>query len=75
MLPPGIYRTAHGSTMEISGKHGGISSVSFDWLEEDNACMDCEVEPYDSDGYMVWRCRHTGEVGQAKLELVRRREA
>ena len=33
-LPNGIYRTAAGSTVTISGKYSGISAVEFDWLEE-----------------------------------------
>ena len=39
-LPNGHYRTAAGSEMWISGKHDGVSEVSFDWFEED-ACLDC----------------------------------
>lgn len=35
MLPNGHYKTEHGSEMWISGKHGGISRVEFDWLDED----------------------------------------
>ena len=38
--------------MTISGKYGGISEVTFDWLEE-NACIDCQPDPYDEDGYLV----------------------
>ena len=52
--------------MEISGKHGGVSEVEFDWLEEDAACIDCEVNAYDEDGYLVWRC-HRCSGGSAKL--------
>ena len=69
-LPVGKYRTKAGSTMEVSSKHGGISEVSFDWVEEENACIDCQAEPYDDDGYLVWHCQNTGEYGRAKLERI-----
>jgi hypothetical protein len=52
--------------MTISGKHGGISEVEFDWFEED-ACLDCIPAPYDDDGYLVWTCPVCGG-GKAKLE-------
>ena len=54
-LPNGKYRTANGSTMEISGTRGGISRVDFDWLEE-GACLDCRVRAYEHDGNMIWEC-------------------
>ncbi len=65
----GKYKTANGSTVEISGKHSGISRVSFYWFEED-ACVDCVVEPYPEefgkyDFRLVWRCDCGG--GNAKL--------
>lgn len=66
MLPPGKYRTQAGSTMTISGKHGGVSEVEFDWLEEDGACLDCVPQAYDDDGYLVWYCE-LHEPGRAKL--------
>lgn len=65
MLPQGKYRTERGSKLTISGEHGGISEVDFDWLEE-GACLDCEPEPYDDDGYLVWHC-DVCDGGKAKL--------
>ena len=65
----GQYKTAAGSTMTISGKHGGISTVDFDWLEEE-ACIECQPEPYDADGYLVWQCDYCGG-GKAKLSSCR----
>lgn len=67
----GKYRTAKGSTVEISGKHSGITRVDFDWVEEEGACVDCEPEPYpedygDGDWRLVWTCEFCGE-GNAKL--------
>lgn len=59
MLPPGKYKTQAGSTMEITGKHGGISIVEFDWLEE-GGCIDCVPEPYDDEGCLVWSCEECG---------------
>jgi len=66
-LPNGLYRTAHGSTLKISGKHGGIAEVEFDWFEEPDACIECEVDEYpDDDENMVWHCDYCGG-GSAKL--------
>ena len=54
--------------MTISGKHGGISRVLFDWVEE-GGCCDCHAEPYDDDGWLIWRCDECGG-GSAKWEVV-----
>ena len=62
----GKYVTEHGSTIEISGKHGGRSVADFDWFEEPDACCDCKVEPYPEDGYLIWHCDECGG-GSAKL--------
>jgi hypothetical protein len=56
-MPPGKYVTKAGSTMVICGKHGGISEVEFDWLEEDgqcngHSCLDCVVNAYDDEGFL-----------------------
>ena len=64
-LPKGKYITNNGSTMTITGKHGGISEVNFNWLDE-GACIDCEPEPYDEDGHLTWHCVICGG-GRAKL--------
>lgn len=64
-LPDGKYRTEAGSTMQIS-KNGGVSHVSFDWVEEPNACCDCSVDAYEMDGRMVWTCDYC-EGGSADL--------
>lgn len=65
-LPVGIYRTAAGSEMRVSGKHAGISEVLFDWFEEPDACLDCVVSAYDEDGFLVWHCSECGG-GSARL--------
>lgn len=67
-LPNGKYKTVAGSTMEISGKHGGISKVDFDWLEE-GACCDCEPMEYEQDGRLVWHCEHHAG-GSAELIIM-----
>lgn len=69
MLPNGHYKTDHGSEMWISGAHGGQSRVEFDWLEEPNACCDCQVEVYEVDGCMRWTCDACGG-GFAELKPV-----
>jgi ribosomal protein L37AE/L43A len=66
---PGKYKTKNGSTVEISGQYGGKSQVRFDWLEEENACFDCQPESYAVDGYLVWTCSECGG-GKAKLILI-----
>ncbi len=64
-LPNGVYHTAAGSTIRVSGKHGGIVEVSFDWLEE-GGCFDCVAEAYPSeDGELVWHCEQH-DSGRAK---------
>lgn len=68
-LPNGHYRTVAGSEMWISGNHAGISRVEFDWLDEENACLDCVPQAYDVDGDLVWVCDECGG-GRAKLERI-----
>lgn len=62
-LPNGKYKTAAGSTVVISGDHSGISTVEFDWLEE-NACVDCEAAAYPvkqgADWFLEWSCEECG---------------
>lgn len=67
-LPVGEYKTKAGSKMTVSGERGGISQVDFDWFEE-GACIDCEPEPYDSAGFLIWHCGECGG-GRAKLVVV-----
>jgi hypothetical protein len=70
-LPNGKYATAAGSTIELSGKFSGATCVDFDWFEEPEACIDCEVNPYpedfgDGEWRLVWRCDYCGG-GSARL--------
>jgi hypothetical protein len=67
-LNNGIYQTAAGSVVSISGEHGGRSVIDFDWLEE-GACCDCMPEPYEQDGILVWHCDECGG-GSASLVAV-----
>jgi hypothetical protein len=67
-LPIGAYRTQAGSRLVVSGKHGGVRHVDFDWLEE-GGCLDCTVQPYEDDGYLVWDCEQCGG-GRALLRRV-----
>ena len=64
-LPNGIYRTAAGSTVTISGKYSGISAVEFDWLEE-GGCSDCVPNAYEYEGDLIWHCDECGG-GRAQL--------
>jgi ribosomal protein L37AE/L43A len=52
--------------MRISGERGGRSAVEFDWLEE-GGCPECQPEPYEQDGRLVWYC---GECGGGSAELI-----
>ena len=78
-LPNGTYRTKAGSTVEISGKYGGVAKVTFDWFEEDNACPDCDVYPYPQwQGGERWDLTWACEVcdgGFAEIEPVKERES
>ncbi len=56
-IPNGEYLTAAGSYVNISGAHGGISEVVFDWCEETNACCDCTVDPYPDWNGNAWILR------------------
>lgn len=64
-LPNGHYRTKAGSNMWISGEHGGISRVEFDWLEE-GGCPDCVPDAYEYGEMLIWHCDQCGG-GQAEL--------
>jgi hypothetical protein len=64
-LPQGTYRTAAGSVVRISGKHAGVATVEFDWLEE-GGCIDCEPNPMPVDGTLEWSCETCGG-GSARL--------
>jgi hypothetical protein len=62
----GICKTLTASMpARMGGEHGGISEVSFDWLEE-GACLDCRVSAYDIDGMLIWECEEC-EGGRAEL--------
>lgn len=52
-LEPGIYKTKAGSIVKVSGKHGGVVEIDFDWFEE-NAC--CDSHPWIDDGFLCWAC-------------------
>jgi hypothetical protein len=62
----GKYKTKAGSTLSVSGEHGGIYELDFDWVEE-GACCDCKPDPVPYDGYLVWYCEICGG-GKAKWE-------
>lgn len=55
----GTYHTAAGSTLELSGEHGGRAVVEFDWLEE-GGCCDCVPIPYPDHGELTWTCDECG---------------
>lgn len=63
-------RTDAGSTVKLSGAHGGIVDIDFDWFEEDHACIDCLVDidaTRDTNFYLlVWDCETCGG-GAAEL--------
>lgn len=59
-LPNGHYCTDAGSTVHIYGKHSGCFDVVFDWFEEENACIECSVNPQPEDSYITWTCDECG---------------
>lgn len=63
------YRTAAGSRVQVSGKHRGIFTVSFDWWEE-RACIEATPAADVSDpadAWLRWECP-CHEPGMARLE-------
>lgn len=68
-MTTGLYCTARGSTVMVSGAHGGIYEIEFDWLEEEHACSECRPSVYDGD--LVWGCEYCGG-GRAELRRVTR---
>ena len=72
-LPVGLYETKAGSRVNITGRHAGEVHVYFDWVEE-NACCDCELNPYPDDGCLTWSCDYCGG-GSSRLFLVSKGEA
>ena len=60
-MKPGPYRTAAGSTVEVSGVHGGIHHILFDWFSEKGACIDCKPYLSDDGAELRWTCElHDG---------------
>jgi hypothetical protein len=62
------YRTPAGSLVEVSGKHNGIVTITFDWFEE-GAC--CKAHPVDdlsdkAEPRLTWSCDCCG-YGSAPL--------
>lgn len=57
-------RTDAGSRVRLSGKHGGIVDIDFDWFEEDHACIDCQPDidaSRDTNWWkLVWTCESCG---------------
>ncbi len=65
----GLYRTARGSTVRVSGAHSGIFDIAFDWVEEEHACIDCVPSMYGDE--LTWSCDyHETCGGSVKLERV-----
>lgn len=74
-----IYKTEKGSTVTLYPNYlvgcqmTQRATVSLDFVEEDNACIDCDPEPFpetrDGKKYLVWKCDFCGG-GEAELKLV-----
>ncbi len=64
-LIDGNYKTLHNSTVTLS-KNGGVTNVAFDWFEEPQACIECEVNPYPDGNMLTWGCDYCGG-GSAQL--------
>jgi len=64
----GIYRTAAGSTIRVSGKHGGEISIDFEWLDE-GGCIECAPYFEPSELLFVWSCEWCGG-GSADVECI-----
>lgn len=55
----GKYKTENGSTVTITGKHCGIVTIQFDWLEE-GGCIDCEPSTDVNEDVLYWSCDYCG---------------
>lgn len=71
-LGNGTYQTKAGSLVVVSGTHSGISTVEFDWLEEPNACIECQANPYpelwgENKYHLTWLCEEEHGGGNAEL--------
>lgn len=56
----GLWRSAAGSTVVVSGEHDGIYSIVFDWVEE-GACFEAKRAVVvdilsKTEGRLSWRC-------------------
>lgn len=64
------YRTAAGSTVEVSGAHSGIIDIVFDWFEE-GVCCEARVytdAPDRDEPRLRWSCECHGERWTALME-------
>ena len=67
-----MYTTKAGSTVTIIGKYGKGYEISFDWFEEDDACIECVVDGgfiSEPKPYLAWICDYCGG-GWAELTEV-----
>jgi hypothetical protein len=59
-LENGTYKTEAGAVLTVSGKHGGVFSLDWDWIDEETACDNCEPEPipeWDGENWFInWYC-------------------
>ncbi|PWB94629.1 hypothetical protein [Methylosinus sporium] len=66
------YRTAAGSTVEVSGEFRGIFEITFDWLEE-GACIEVRssvtVDLRD-EPRLYWRCDCHGERSAPLVPII-----
>ncbi|MGH7917001.1 MAG: hypothetical protein ACREQE_05985 [Candidatus Binataceae bacterium] len=63
-MTKGEYVTEKGSTVKVGD---GVFIIAFDWVEEDDACIDCEPWLDHHEGVLRWHCPYH-ESGSAILK-------
>ena len=63
-MKDGEYKTEAGSHIRKSGSR---VIINFEWLDEENSCIDCD--PYVENECLMWNCESCGH-GVAELEAI-----
>lgn len=71
-IKPGLYHTPAGSIFNVH-ENGRDYGADFDWVEEDEACCDCDTGTFefgigvDNNPYVDWDCLYCHLEHNAEL--------